>query len=161
MLKIVPGLDVLIEERLVAVLPSEHPLAKDATIELASLANDTFILLQRIASPGFHDTIVVSCQRAGFNPKLGQETPDIPSAALLAAAGFGVAIVPQSVSQIGAEGLVYRGIQGEIPLAAIALAYRREGQSQAVRNFVAVAKRLARISAGTDTSEQPGTVEAG
>jgi DNA-binding transcriptional LysR family regulator len=139
------GLDVLIEEPLVAVLPSEHPLANDTTVELASLANDTFILLQRIASPGFHDAIVASCQRAGFIPKLGQETPDIPSAALLVAAGFGVSVVPQSISQIKADGVAYLRIEGEAPLAPLALAYRREGLSQAVRNFVAVSKRHARI----------------
>ena len=137
-------LDVLIEEPLVAVLSSEHPLANDSSVELASLADDTFILLQRMASPGFHDAIVASCHRAGFMLKLGQETPDIPSAALMVAAGFGVSIVPQSISQIKADGVVYLRIEGE-PLAPIALAYRRKGQSQAVRNFFAVAKRLSRI----------------
>lgn len=138
------SLDVLIEEPLVAVLPSEHPLANDSTVELASLADDTFILLQRVASPGFHDAIVASCQRAGFMLKLGQETPDIPSAALMVAAGFGVSIVPQSISQIQANGVAYLRIEGELR-APIALAYRREGQSQAVRNFVAVSKRHSRI----------------
>ncbi len=120
----------------------------------------TFILLQRMASPGFHDAIVASCQRAGFMLKLGQETPDIPSAALMVAAGFGVSIVPQSISQIKADGVVYLRIDGE-PLAPIALAYRRKGQSQAVRNFFAVAKRLSRIQAGTGTSDWPGVMEAG
>jgi DNA-binding transcriptional LysR family regulator len=147
------GLYVLIEEPLVAVLPSEHPLANDSSVELASLASDTFILLQRIASPGFHDAIVTICQRAGFILKLGQETPDIPSAALMVAAGFGVSIVPQSVSQIQADGLAYLKIKGEAPLAPIALAYRREGQSQAVHNFIALSNRLSRIWAGTGTSD--------
>ncbi len=51
-------LDVLIEEPLVAALPSEHPLADESTVDLASLANDPFILLQRMASPGFHKAVV-------------------------------------------------------------------------------------------------------
>jgi DNA-binding transcriptional LysR family regulator len=142
------SLDVLIEEPLVAVLPSAHPLASGSTVGLSSLAKDTFILFPRMSGPGFHDAVIANCQRAGFVPKLGQETPDVLSAALMVAVGFGVSIVPLSISQIRADGVAYLKIEGD-PVAPIALAYRREGGSEAVRNFVAIAKRHSRIKART------------
>lgn len=135
------GLDLLIEEPMVAVLPSTHPLAGAQIVPLAALADETFILFPKVDSPGFFEAILGSCERAGFTLKLGQETPNIPAIVLMVAAGFGVSIVPQSIGQIHAEGVVYVPIDGEAPSAAISLGYRRDGQSQAVRNFVAVAKR--------------------
>jgi DNA-binding transcriptional LysR family regulator len=135
------GLDLLFEEELVAVLPVTHPLAGNSAVRLADLADENFILFPRVDSPGFFDQIVSACQRAGFSMKLGQETPNIPAIVLMVGTGFGVSIVPQSISQLHVDGVVYVPIEGEMLGAAIALGYRKDGQSQAVRNFVAVAKR--------------------
>jgi len=134
-------LDPLAEEQMVAVLPATHPAAGGETVRLAALEKETLILFPRALSPGFHDGIVSSCQRAGFSPKLGLETPNIPSIVLMVGAGFGVSIVPRSLDQIRAEGVVFLPIEGEAPTALLSLGYRRDVQSQAVRNFVAVAKR--------------------
>lgn len=134
-------LETLVEEPMVAVLPATHPLAGGSSLDLAALAGESFILFPRALSPGFHDTIVSACRRAGFSARLGQETPNIPAIVLMVAAGFGVSIVPRSLGQIQAEGVTYLEIEGEPPMATICLGYRRDPGSQAVRNFVAVAKR--------------------
>jgi len=136
------GSDLLFEETMMAVLPSTHPLAGSASVRLADLAGEPFILFPRADSPGFYDEIVASCQRAGFPLKLGHETPNIPAIAMMVGTGFGVSIVPQSLSQVRVGGVVYVPIDGEAPRATISLGYRRDGQSQAIRNFIAVTKRL-------------------
>lgn len=136
------GLDPMVTEPMVAVLPSSHPCAGGDSVKLASLANETFILFPRVLSPGFYDTLISCCHAAGFSPKLGQETPNIPAIVLMVSAGFGLSIVPKSLEQVRAEGVVYLPIEEDVPAATISLAYRRDAQSQAVRNFVAVAKRL-------------------
>jgi len=136
------GLDVMIEERMIAILPVTHRLADRASVQLAELADETFILYPRADGPGLYDEIVACCQRVGFAMKLGQATPDIPAIVLMVGAGFGISIIPQSLSQVRVDGVAYIPIEGEQPKAAISLGYRRDGQSQAVRNFVAVAKRM-------------------
>jgi DNA-binding transcriptional LysR family regulator len=136
------NIDLLVEEPFVVVLPSSHPAAANSSVRLAALADETFIFFPRPLSPGFYDTMVGACQRAGFMPKFGQETPNIPAIVLMVAAGFGVSIVPRSLDQIRAEGIAYLAIEDDIPKAALSLAYSRDVQSQAVRNFIAVAKRL-------------------
>jgi len=135
------GSDLLVEEPLVAVIPAAHALASQAGVELASLARESFLLFPRSTSPGFYDSIISACQKAGFSPRLGQETPDIPSIVHLVGAGFGVSVVPKALTQIHAEGVVYLPILGEGPMAWTRLSYRRNDPSQAVRHFVALARR--------------------
>jgi DNA-binding transcriptional LysR family regulator len=59
----------------------------------------------------------------------------------LVPAGFGVSLVPQSIEQIHADGIVYTRIEGEAPMAPIGLAYRRDNRSATVRNFVALPRK--------------------
>jgi DNA-binding transcriptional LysR family regulator len=107
------------------------------------LTHETLILLPRAIGPGLYDSIIASCQRAGFSPILGQEAPQIPSIVYLVAAGFGVSLVPQSIEQIHADGIVCTRIEGEAPMAPIGLAYRRDNPSATVQNFVALPRKRA------------------
>jgi DNA-binding transcriptional LysR family regulator len=142
-------LDLLIDEPMMIVLPEWHPRAGDRSMPLAALAPDTLILFPREIGPGLHDAIIASCKRAGFSPKLGQEASQTVSIIHMVAAGFGVSIVPRSLSQIGVEGAVYLGIEGDAPRALVSLAYRRDDRSTIVRNFVALARRTAQLAPQT------------
>ena len=135
----------LVEEHMRIVLPAAHPRADSRSMPLSALAQETLILFPRRIGPGLHDSIIASCQRAGFSPALGQDAPQISSIVHLVAAGFGVSIVPQSIEQIHAEGVAYLRIDGDEPRAPIGLAYRKEEHSMAVRNFVALARRSAHL----------------
>lgn len=134
----------LVQEPMRIVLPSKHPQARERSVSLATLALETFILFPRAIGPGLHDSIIASCQRAGFSPILGQEAPQISSIVHLVAAGFGVSIVPHSIEQIRADGIVYVPIKGEAPRAPISLAVRKDNRSAVIRNFVALARPRAR-----------------
>ena len=130
----------LVEEPMRIVLPSKHPQTRERSVSLATLAHETFILFPRAIGPGFHDSIIASCQRAGFSPILGQEAPQISSIVHLVAAGFGISIVPHSIEQIRADGIVYIPIKGEAPRAPISLAVHKDNRSAAIRNFVALVR---------------------
>jgi DNA-binding transcriptional LysR family regulator len=136
-----PGIDLLVEEPMLVVLPAAHDLARDRSVPLHAIANETVILFPRAVGPGLHDAIVASCQQAGFSPKVGQEAPGLLSIVHMVAAGFGVAIAPQSFQQIHAAGVAYLRIEGDAPRAPISLAYRRDDHSAAGRNFVALMRR--------------------
>ncbi len=138
------ALQPLAEEPMRIVLPAQHPHADSPSLPLAALAGETFILFPRAIGPGLYDSIIAGCQRAGFSPALGQEAPQISSIVHLVAAGFGISIVPQSLEQIRAEGIVYTPIEGEAPRAPISLAVRKDHRAATVLNFVALARQLAR-----------------
>lgn len=139
----------LVEEEMRVVLPSAHPHAGKRFIPLSALARETLILVPRAIGPGLYDSIIASCQRAGFSPTFGQEAPQISSIVHMVAAGFGVSIVPQSMEQIHADGVVFVEIEGEAPQAPISLAYRRDNRSIAVRNFVSQAAQRTRTAGAT------------
>lgn len=126
----------VVDEDMVLALPSEHRLAGRERVPLAALADDEFILLPREISPGLYDRTVGACEAAGFTPKLGQEAPQITSIVPMVAAGFGVSLVPASVSQIQTPGVGYWPIEGEVPRAPISLAYRAAHGSAALERFI-------------------------
>uniref|UniRef100_UPI003FD7D948 LysR substrate-binding domain-containing protein n=1 Tax=Acidocella sp. TaxID=50710 RepID=UPI003FD7D948 len=144
------AVEPLVEEPMVIVLPASHPHAGDRAIPIVALAEETFILLPRAIGVILHDAVIDLCRAAGFNPKLGQEAPQIPAIVHMVAAGFGVSIVPQSIKQTRAEGVAFVPIEGEVPMAPIWLAYRRNERSTTVRSFVAIARQIAHSAVASD-----------
>jgi DNA-binding transcriptional LysR family regulator len=135
------GIELIVDEPMLVVLPRAHRLARKRSVPLDALAGETFILHPRAITPVLYDRIIATFQRAGFTAKLGQEAPTFDSMVHMVAAGFGVALVPQSIQQIRAKGIVYLPIEGKGLSTSISLAYRRNDRSAAVRNFIALARR--------------------
>lgn len=141
-------------ERMKIVLPVTHPLAAKKKLPLAALAGESFVLIPREASPTLHDEIVTACRQAGFEPTLGQQAPQLSSVVSLVSAEFGVSIVPASVSQIHAEGVVYVDIGGTSVRTRLALASRENDTSAKTANFLAVVKqaRAGQAAAGSGSA---------
>jgi DNA-binding transcriptional LysR family regulator len=135
----------LLEERMLVALPTGHALASGAEpLQLAQLANQTFILYKRPGAPGLYDSIITACRGAGFSPRVGQEAPRIVSTLNLVAAGLGVSIVPESLRRLQMEEVVYRELADDARLAApLILACRRGENSAAVQRFIDVVQRSA------------------
>ncbi|MEK0450716.1 MAG: hypothetical protein RL088_2984 [Verrucomicrobiota bacterium] len=106
------GLETMLlrREPFVAVLPSEHPLAKSAgALAWKEIAKEPLIILSRRESVSLHDGILGACRRARFTPHLAH-TPTVISTVLsYVEAGAGIGIIPDSVAQLGADRpLVFR-----------------------------------------------------
>jgi DNA-binding transcriptional LysR family regulator len=110
----------LVDEDMLAVLPANHRLNRRRRIDLADLADDSFILFPRPIGPDLYDSIIGACREAGFAPSISM-APQISSAANLVAAGFGVAMVPASIQQIQVEGVSYHELKGKPLSTGIAL----------------------------------------
>ena len=136
----------LVDEDTVLVVPARHRLAASASVPLAALAKETFVMYPRALNPGNYDAIIAACRHAGFTPKLGQHAPQIVSVIPLVAAGLGLAIVPRSTSRILSDEVHYVSLEGDVPRSEIYLAHRRRDGSRVVKNFVAVARRIARAA---------------
>jgi DNA-binding transcriptional LysR family regulator len=128
---------LLSEEPMVVVLPANHRLAAEREVDLKDLRADPFLLFPRLVGPAVYDSIIGACQKAGFDPVIGQTAPHMASVVTLVAAELGVSIVPASMGQLQITGAVYCPIAGEAPVARLALAHRRGETSPIVRNFVA------------------------
>lgn len=136
----------LVKEPILMVLPAAHPLARAKSAPLSALAQERIILFTRTINPPVYDAILAAFIRAGFSPHLAQEAPQVASAIPMVAAGLGVTLVPESMSRLHPDGVVFVPVEGPALPAEICLAYRRTHRSAAVKNFVAVARRQAQIA---------------
>ena len=143
----------LLEEPMVAALPSGHPLARsapsqDAALPLRALAGETFIAYARQQGPALYEAMAAACLQAGFSPQLGQEAPRISTALSLVATGFGVTLVPASMRRMALEGVTYRDLADAAQARAfLSIAARRDDSSGIVKNFVALVRRAAQRKA--------------
>ena len=131
----------LVDEAMLAVLPASHRLSRRRCINLADLAGDSLILFPRPIGPDLYDSIISACREAGFAPSISMESPQISSAANLVAAGFGVAVVPESIRQIQVEGVSYHALKGRSLSTGIALIHRQREKSPTVLNFVRILRQ--------------------
>jgi DNA-binding transcriptional LysR family regulator len=93
---------LLRKERLCAAFPTNHPLARSASVRWRDLTDEPLIILARREGVGLHDAALDACRQARFNPKLAH-TPSLVSTVLsYVEAGAGVGIIPDSVSSLGA-----------------------------------------------------------
>jgi len=127
------------DEALWIALPAQHRLAGQGALELLDLAGEPFILYPRANGRLLYDSIIAACRNAGFSPRIAQEAPQMASTVNLVAAGMGIALVPESMCQLHAQGVTYARILGDGPKAQLVVAHRREGPvPPAVRNFMSV-----------------------
>jgi hypothetical protein len=103
---------VFFAERLVAILPTKHRLAKERYLDLRALAEDPFVFFPRRVGPEFYDAIVNDCRKAGFSPNIVQEATQWQSVIALVEAGMGVAIAPECVAKFTWPGIVFRTLRG-------------------------------------------------
>jgi LysR family hydrogen peroxide-inducible transcriptional activator len=83
----------LITEKLYAVLPKGHALARHPTVTLTELRQDPFLLLRD--GHCFRETTVEACKRAQLNPQIIFESGQFSSILSMVSAGLGVSIVPE------------------------------------------------------------------
>ena len=129
-------LHVISAEPMVLVLPAGHPAAQGGKVALTELRDDALILTPRAVGPTHFDKVVSACRVAGFEPQLGQSAPQLGSVINFVAAELGFSLVPKPMTQLQANGVVYREIKGDVPIAELSLAYRGNDISIALRNFV-------------------------
>jgi DNA-binding transcriptional LysR family regulator len=139
----------LLDEEMLAAIPAEHALARDAeagaALPLAALRDERMILYRRRSGPGLYDSIITACRAAGFSPIVEQEAPRIVSTLNLVAAGVGVSVVPACLGRLHLEGVVFRPLAPSAGLMApLNLTYKPSGQSVVATRFVDHVRRAAR-----------------
>ncbi|CNJ65160.1 LysR family transcriptional regulator [Yersinia aldovae] len=134
---------VLEEEDMLLVLPQSHPLHGCPKINLNVLQHEKLITFPREVAPGLFDTIIGACYRAGFQPTLGQQSPQMVSAIAMVSAGFGFTLVPRSLATLQANNVTYHDIDDNLLKTRITMAWRRHERSATVLNMVKlIATRL-------------------
>jgi len=129
----------LADEEMKLAVPVGHRLAKRKAIDLSELRDEAFVVYPRKHGTGLSDGVIAECRRAGFVPRIVQETPQLSATINLVAAGMGVAIVPACMSEVRKDSVVFITVRGLEIKAHLALIMRERDRSRAVGNFISIA----------------------
>jgi len=127
-------------ERLLVALPVDHELAPKARISLSALAREPFIVFTRARAATFFDAMMALCAAAGFTPRIVQEAPQLDIVSLVAA-GFGIAILPESIRQVQRPDVVFRPIIGS-PSTELLVAWHTGPRAPVLRSFLDTVRRV-------------------
>lgn len=133
--------ELLVKEPLVVVLPSGHPLSHKTSVKLAALAPYPQILFNRSGGLGLYAHIIGICRRAGYAPKVAEETSPMESVVGLVASGLGIAIVPAMARRLNMSGVVYLPLEESYASITFALAWRKDNGSPALKALIDITRR--------------------
>jgi DNA-binding transcriptional LysR family regulator len=128
-------------ERFVVALPDSHPLAKQKSVRIKTLASEPLIVPPLLPGWGYADSIFQIFRDYGIVPRIAQEATGALAVVTLVAGGFGVALVPASLSNLRLPGLSYRPIKGRCRTSDLTLVWQRDSRASTVRAFLEVVKR--------------------
>jgi DNA-binding transcriptional LysR family regulator len=120
----------------VVALPKDHKLAAANKIPPASLAAESFIAPAFEADMGLYRLTDTLGQQGRFVPRVAERAPDVFTIVTLVAAGFGIAIVPQSIACIQIPGVIYRPLTQQANWDELVAAFRRDERTPAVKAFI-------------------------
>jgi len=132
----------VLREPLVLAAPAGLPaLARAKAADLRKLAGIPLIIFPRHISPGLYDAILSVFREAGITPEVGQEAIQMQTIVSLVSAGMGLALVPQSVSNLRRPGVEYLPLVQNTPLVETGLAWRRDNASPVLRGFLELMRK--------------------
>jgi DNA-binding transcriptional LysR family regulator len=104
--------EVLREEKLFALLPADHRLARRHAVLMSDLADDPVIIPAKRARPYAYDLVMAYFASAGLVPRILQDTTEKPAILAMVASGMGVALVPDWVAGLSCPGVCFRPVAG-------------------------------------------------
>jgi DNA-binding transcriptional LysR family regulator len=136
------NLRIIDEEPMVIALHRSHPLSGHASLKLEQLQSSSLVLFPRDISPELYELVSDHCIRAGINMNRTYESSQVSSSLSMVGAGFGFALVPNSMTCIAHPDISYHLIEGVSFKTDIAIAWRRFERSRTVKRFLDVQAHL-------------------
>ncbi|RYG63412.1 LysR family transcriptional regulator, partial [bacterium] len=133
----------VLKEPLVLASPADLPeLREQRVADLHSLPQLPLIIFPRPISPGLYDTILAVFHEAGITPTIGQEAIQMQTIVSLVSAGMGIALVPQSVSNLRRPGVEYQALAQPTSQVETGLAWRRDNTSPVLKGFLSLVRGI-------------------
>jgi DNA-binding transcriptional LysR family regulator len=138
------GLEIrkLYTEPICVTLPADHPLARQASVDIAELAGEP-VLLYADAQPEWNAFWTYDPRPDGGQPSRGPDVHDMEEIVAYARAGRGVAFLPAPITaNIAPPGVVFLPVHG-IPPGQVALAWDADQPPGHIAALLSAARGLA------------------
>jgi DNA-binding transcriptional LysR family regulator len=123
------------------IKPTDGGPADGGPVWLKDLPPLPLIIFPRPIAPSLHDAILGCFRAAGITPEIGQQAIQMQTIVSLVSAGMGLALVPQSVSNLMRPGVEYRALHDASPQVETGLAWRRDNRSPVLLGFLELLRK--------------------
>jgi DNA-binding transcriptional LysR family regulator len=130
------------DDPMYVALPAGHPLAHVSQLDLGRLADEPWMLTTTTTCPDA-DLFSGACQAAAIEPRVAFQYDDYAALLGFAAAGVGVAVVPDMVARSSREDVVIRSLTPPLPPRPVAAAVPAGYRSAAVSAMLEILLELA------------------
>jgi DNA-binding transcriptional LysR family regulator len=130
-------------DTMLAALPTGHPLAKNAKVKFSELASQFFIGMSAKTHPGAREWLAETCLEAGFAGRILQEADNEPTVIQFVADGLGVALLPEQITGLPHEGVVFRPLSPPLRRDST-IAWRADNTSKPLLDYIQIVKELSR-----------------
>lgn len=127
---------------LMIAMPHDHRLSNAKSVRLEDLADESFIQYDR-STPGMRSIVLMSCQAAGYSPKVTHTAAQVHTVLSLVRTGLGVALVPGIAELEEQCSVVPLTCRGRAITLGLSLALRPEEPSRLVNNFCNISRAVA------------------
>ncbi|WP_279630618.1 LysR family substrate-binding domain-containing protein [Caballeronia arationis] len=127
---------VVQSEPLLIALPVDSPLSRAKAVKASQLRGMSFIAPQFNEAAGFAEDLARLGRVGGFDAQPEYRVNDFLTAVSMASAGYGVALVPQSIRGFAQPGVVFKPLSDFKDQVELAVAYRVREHSPCVQGFI-------------------------
>ncbi|QIL80229.1 LysR family transcriptional regulator [Diaphorobacter sp. HDW4A] len=134
-------LTLLRPERMKLAVSADSPFAGRASVSIAEIAEEPFIIYARDRVPAMYTHIMQAFSEAGVMPRIAQEAVQVQHVLGLVESGLGVALVPETSARYAGNAVVLVNIdpQPKALQVGLALACLPDALTPTARNFIATA----------------------
>lgn len=123
-------------DRFSAVVPLNHPLANESTIDIAKLTDEHFILYCREQKPIGREYLLSLCEPAGFDPNIVRQSSQIETVLLMVEMGAGITILPHHTKVYASSAVRYIDLAGDNCHFDVVIAWKTTNSNPALSFFL-------------------------
>lgn len=133
--------DVVLMEKIVAVLPENHPLAELEQVPLASLAPFPYLRVAPNHAGNLHDITEGYCRAKGVQLQPIQDVENVLTLLTLIGMGIGFGLLPDYADHLLFKNVTTRPLAEPAPLVGLAMVRRADRGFPALAGFLDLVKR--------------------
>ncbi|MCQ1057673.1 LysR family transcriptional regulator [Photobacterium sp. DNB23_23_1] len=128
--------ETIYSDRLMAILPLNHPFAERHELSLSELRNERFILFQPHEWIEMYEHILLLCQESGFSPKVASHPDNMRHLVTSVSSGLGISIAPRCIKFIAQDNCVCIPITEVNLVLPLYMYYKRQGVAPQLSELV-------------------------
>lgn len=138
-----PELDAmsLFTSDLMVTVPATHRLAGAATVRIADLANDTWVITSAKEAPGLREFITQMCRLSGFTPNFAGVAHTTEGILARVATGYGVCLLPEFLTRTTPASPFIRYLRSDSPPIELRAVWHRRENSKLLEQFLVILRK--------------------